>query len=134
MITIPEHTLSWIMLKAREQEAKDADTSDGLEDEGDNEYDILEDRPITDDDSVDELRVWISELPEDQQAELVALYWLARDNEPADAFPDLLERAMQSEGIPTADYLMGEPLLAAMLADGLDTLGIDVPDALAYES
>ena len=76
-----------------------------------------------------ELREFIANLNEDEQASLVALMWVGRETYGADEFEEALDTARLEATSPTADYLMGEPLLADHLESGLDALGISVEDA-----
>ena len=126
MLTISKVTLGWIILKAREFEVKDADTSDTGESEEAGAMSVLEDRG--DDASLDELRSWIHDLTDTEQAELVALFWLGRGDGDADEFADLVQRARESRNTPTADYLLGAPLLSDMLEEGLQALGYSVSE------
>lgn len=121
MLTISTDTVGWIILKAREVDVKDADTSDNGEAEEAGHLSVLEDRG--DDASYDELHSWIDDLTDTEQAELVALFWLGRGDGEADEFPELVERARASRSTPTADYLLGEPMLSDMLEEGLQALG-----------
>ncbi|MFT6772370.1 MAG: hypothetical protein ACJA1L_000074 [Paracoccaceae bacterium] len=124
MLNIPLETLAWIIVKAREVDVKDVDTSDSSEEDQDGS--VLEDRG--DDPSADEIRSWIEDLTDTEQAELVALFWLGRGDGVAEEFDDLIEQAREARTGPTAAYLLGEPLLADMLEEGLEQLGIPVED------
>lgn len=125
MLTLAQDTLGWIIMKARELDVKDVDTSDG--DEGDDDaLSVLESRG--NDASESELRSWIADLTDTEQAELVALFWLGRGDGGADEFEELVEQARAAKTGPTEDYLLGEPLLADMLEEGLEKLGIPVSD------
>jgi len=124
MPTIAPRTVAWIILKAREFDGKDEDTigeSDG--DYDDNPLAVLEDRPG--DATEDELRSWIEDLNDTEQAELVAIYWIGRGDGDAKEFDDLVAQARRARTTPTADYLLGSPMLGDMLEEGLEALGID---------
>ena len=125
-LNIPVDTVAWIILKAREFDVKDPATADSDEDDGHNALGVLEDR--ADDPTVEELRSWIADLSDDEQAELVAIMWLGRgDDEDASTFPGLVEeaRGRQQHGSRTADYLLGTPRLGDYLEEGLEKLGVD---------
>ncbi len=122
MLTIPLSTLGWISVKAREFDGKDVDTDDPGDD-SDNPLGVLEDR--ADDPTFDELTSWISDLTDSQKAELVAIFWLGRDDGDASDFAGLLEEARSQQGKSTARYLLGSPLLGDYLEEGLERLGID---------
>lgn len=123
MLTIPLRTVGWIVLKAREFDGKDIDTAEADAD-GEDPMGVLEDRP--DDPSEDEVAGWIEDLNEDEQAELVALFWLGRDDGGAEEWPALLAEARARRAGSTAKYLLGSPLLSDYLEAGLETLGINV--------
>ncbi|MEE8453195.1 MAG: DUF3775 domain-containing protein [Limibaculum sp.] len=122
MLTIPLSTLGWIIVKAREFDGKDVDTDDPGDD-SDNPLGVLEDR--ADDPTFEELTSWISDLTDSQKAELVAIFWLGRDDGDASDFAGLLEEARSQQGKSTARYLLGSPLLGDYLEEGLERLGID---------
>lgn len=123
-LTIPLETVGWIILKAREFNAKEGGpvADDDVDDE-DNPLGVLEDRG--DDPTELELTTWISDLTLTQQAELVALFWLGRDDGDASDFAGLVEEARGHQGAGTAPYLLGSPMLAEHLEQGLATLGFD---------
>ena len=87
MLTIPLSTLGWIIVKAREFDGKDVDTDDPGDD-SDNPMGVLEDR--ADDPTFEELTSWISDLTDSQKAELVAIFWLGRDDGDASASSPLI--------------------------------------------
>jgi hypothetical protein len=125
MLTIPLTTLGWIIVKAREFDGKDTGTDD-IGDDSDNPMGVLEDR--ADDPTEDELTSWISDLTDSQKSELVALFWLGRDDGDASDFPELIEQARGQQGKSTARYLLGSPLLGDYLEEGLERLGIDTSE------
>ncbi len=125
MLTIPLSTLGWIIVKAREFDGKDVDTDDPGDD-SDNPMGVLEDR--ADDPTFDELTSWISDLTDSQKAELVAIFWLGRDDSNSADFAELLTEARSQQGKSTARYLLGSPLLGDFLEEGLERLGIDTSE------
>jgi len=127
MLRIPLTTIAWIIVKAREFDGKDVDTGDAGDVEGSDPMGVLEDR--LDDPTMDELTSWINDLTDSQKAELVALFWLGRDDGDASDFADLVEQAQGQQGKgSTARYLLGSPLLADYLEEGLERLGIDTSE------
>lgn len=76
-----------------------------------------------------ELRGFIDNLNEDEQASLVAVMWIGRDSFDADDLEEAKATARQEATTPTADYLLGTPHLADHLENGLDALGISATDA-----
>ena len=126
MLNIPLSTLGWIILKAREFDVKDVDTGSGDVDAGDDPMGVLEDRP--DDPVFQELTGWIDDMNETERSELVALFWLGRDEGEAADFPGLVEEARGLQTRSTARYLLGSPLMADYIEDGLERLGYDTSE------
>lgn len=124
MLTIPLSTVAWIILKAREFDAKDiaSDASD-IEGDEDNPYGVLADR--ADDPTVQELTSWIGDLNDTERAELVALFWLGRDSGAPGDMRELIAEARRNLDHKTAAYLLDNPMLADHLEEGLSILGYD---------
>ena len=74
------------------------------------------------------LVAFLSELSEEELAELVALMWLGRGSFDPEEWSEALSTAREEHsGIAgTVRYLLGEPLLADYLEEGLDRLGYPV--------
>ncbi len=126
MLKIPVETVVWIIVKAREFDAKEEGDITRSEEDGDNPLGVLEDR--LDDATASELTTWISDLTETQQAELVALMWLGRGDDGPESFGELLEEARGQQGERTARYLLGTPQLGDYLEDGLEKMGISTAE------
>lgn len=122
MLNIPMETLGWIITRARAFDVKEADSYDGQADE-DDAGDVLQDRG--DDPAEAELTSWIDDLTDTQAAELVALMWLGRGDGGAEDFAALVEQARSRRIGKTSKYLLGEPMLADYLEEGLEALGIN---------
>ncbi len=127
-LTISPEKVCFIIIKAREFDAKDEITE---EDPGSNPSDdkgaeILEDHP--DDPVVEELTSLINCLSEDEQIDLVALMWLGREDYTAADWPAVREEAAKAHNERTADYLLGIPLLGDFLEEGLSMLGYSCED------
>lgn len=73
-----------------------------------------------DDPTFQELKSTIEDLEPDQQVTLVALMWVGRGDFTLDEWDDAIERAQDSWNPRTAEYLIGTPLVADYLAEGLD--------------
>jgi DNA-directed RNA polymerase specialized sigma24 family protein len=71
------------------------------------------------DNTEDELAAMISTLNEDEQIELVALAWLGRGSYSVEEWADAVSEATRAHNDRTAQYLMGMPLLADYLEEGL---------------
>ena len=122
-LTISPEKICFIIVKAREFDAKDQVTEP---DPGSNPCDdgntaILEDHD--DDPVVEELTSFINCLSEDEQIDLVALTWLGRDDYSASDWPAVRAEAARAHNKRTAAYLLGTPLLADFLEEGLSLLG-----------
>ncbi len=127
-LTIPLETACFIIVKAREFDAKDAVTdpdpaSDPTEDR---QVAVLEDHD--DDPALEEMKALISALTIDEQIDLVALTWLGRGDNSAADWEDVRAEAADARNDRTADYLCGTPLLADHLANGLSVLGYSCED------
>jgi Protein of unknown function (DUF3775) len=72
-----------------------------------------------------ELKATIDDLEPDQQVDLVGLMWLGRGDYSVDEWDKALAEAGASWNRRTAEYLIGTPLLADYLTDGLDQLGLE---------
>ena len=117
-LDIPLETVCRIILRAREFEAlvPDTDPDEGSNSADDRAVDELEDDG--ENPTEEELRAVIDDLPEDEQAELVALAWVGRGTYDATEWDEALETAVD-EVNEVADYLIGLPLLSAYLEGGL---------------
>lgn len=120
MLHLPLDTVAWIIVKARALDASESGLEAGFED--------------PEDAAEDELGTWIADLTDTQRAELVALFWLGRDGGDADEFPGLVAQARAHLDRPTAAYLLGSPMLADWLEEGLEALGFDVADVESLAS
>jgi hypothetical protein len=125
MLEIAPEKVAQVIVRARELDGKVA-RWDTPGDDADAES-ILESRPS--DATEQELRQFIEGLNNDEQAALVALMWIGRETFGADELQEAVETAKNEATTPTEDYLLGEPLLADYLEDGLDALGISIEDA-----
>lgn len=126
-LSIPLEKVCFIIMKAREFDAKDVETQPdpGSSPSDDHEIGVLEDRP--DDPSLEELGSLISSLSVDEQIDLVALVWLGRSEYP-DEWKAVRTEASNAHSEHTAGYLCGNPLLADHLSDGLSILGLSCAD------
>ena len=125
-LAISPEKVCYIILKAREFDAKDAVTEPdtGSNPTDDNMISVLEDHG--DDPVQEELTSFISDLSEDEQVDLVTLAWLGRDDNTVEDWSALREeaqRAHSTRATHTANYLIGMPLVADYLQEGLSLLG-----------
>ena len=123
-LSISTEKICFVVLKAREFDVKDADTSsdeDGSNPADDRMVEVLEDRP---DDPVDqELVAFIEAMSEDEQVDLVALMRLGRGDGTIEEWSELRSEAADGRNGRTTAYLLGEPMLGDMLAEGLAAFG-----------
>lgn len=96
MLPIPSDKIAEVIILAREL------------DRAENEFDGFVDR-----------------LAEDEQAALVAVFWIGRGSFEPENLREALNTAMQEATTPASDYLKGSPHLSDHLQAGLDALGID---------
>lgn len=122
-LTISPEKVCFIIIKAREFDAKDEVTE---EDPGSNPSDDLDAAILenhADDPVVEELTSLINSLSEDEEIDLVALAWLGRDDYTVSDWPAVREEAARAHNNRTAAYLLGIPLLGDFLEEGLSMLG-----------
>ncbi len=126
--TPPEISLSteqvcFLIVKAREFDVKDVVT---IPDPASNAADdgmagVLEDHG--DDPTRAEFVAFVDALSVDEQVELVALAWLGRGDSGIEEWAELRAEAARQHNRRTAAYLLGMPLLADYLEEGLSTFG-----------
>jgi len=76
----------------------------------------------------EELMGFIDGLAEEEKVELVALAWLGRGDYDKTEWDDALEAAADRSNDRTADYLLGLPMLADYLEEGLDAFDLSCAD------
>ncbi len=118
---------AFVILKAREFHARvvpfdegDSETSD----EQPRADGILENR--SDDASLKEIAGFLAALNEDEKANLVALEWIGRGAYEPGEWDEALRTARSERTTPTARYLLGDPLLAEYLEEGMAAFGYDM--------
>ena len=127
-LEIAPEKIAHVIIKAREYDVKVGAWSDSPEG-GDADEDpeaILED--YANDPTRDELAGFIDALNDDEQAHLVALAWVGRGTFDPEDFEEAVETARSERTSSTATYLLGMPLLADYLEEGLEKLGYSVED------
>lgn len=133
-LAISAEKVAFIIEKAREFDVKEAasDPDSGSNPSDDDAVDVLADDGA--DPVGNELGSFMIALNEDEQIDLVALTWLGRGDGTIDDWDDLRARAVEARAEyrsprrETVHYLLGEPMLGDLLADGLDEFGIDWTD------
>ncbi len=123
MLTIDPDIVQRIIAKARQYDVKVAanEPDPGSNMAEDEMLEVIEDYP--DDPVEEELREFISNLNEDDQATLVAMAWIGRGSFDKAEWRDALREAREQHGEDAAKYLMGLPLLGDYLAEGMAAFG-----------
>jgi DNA-directed RNA polymerase delta subunit len=126
MLEISTEKVAHVIIRAREYDAKTGSWEDALASgfRDDSSDAILEN--FSTDSIGSELAQFIADLNDDEQASLVALTWLGRGSFSADELDEAISTAKTEKISKTQDYLMGIPLLADYLEDGLEKLGYSV--------
>ena len=70
-----------------------------------------------------ELRELIADLNVDEASDLIALAWIGRGDYEASEWTEAVTAARERAGKRTAKYLLGMPMLADWLEDGLEAIG-----------
>jgi Protein of unknown function (DUF3775) len=122
-LTISPEKVCFVIIKAREFDAKDEVTEPepGSNPADDMDIEVLEDHE--DDPVVEELTSFINSLSEDEQIDLVALAWLGREDYSARDWPVVRGEAARAHNQRTAEYLLGTPQIGDFLEEGLSMLG-----------
>lgn len=134
MLDMDLETVCWLILKVREFEVEDALPAAA----GDDDATLSPDQPseqeeivaaylerVREDPLYEDAKRVIDELNEDAQIELVALLWIGRgDFTGPEEWPEALRQARERHNERTADYLLGNPLVADHLEEGLSQLGM----------
>jgi hypothetical protein len=79
-----------------------------------------EDEDLSREEVVEEIRG----LDRREQAELVALMWLGRDEGDPEEFETLVRQALERREVPTEDYLLDHPHVAEHWLEGMERLGL----------
>jgi hypothetical protein len=122
-LAIATDKVCFVAVKAREFDVKDLVTepNPGSNPTDDRMIAILEDHK--DDPVVRELTAFIGALNADEQIDLVALAWLGRGDGGLDDWAELRAQAAGEHSRRAVHYLLGLPLLADYLEEGLSLFG-----------
>ena len=123
-LAISEDKLCFVIAKAREFDVKDVvtDPGDSSNATDDAMISVLEDH--RNDPVVQEIRAAIFAMSEDEQIDLVALTWLGRGDGTINDWDELRAEAARAHNKRTASYLLGIPLLADYLEEGMSQFGM----------
>ncbi|MDB5547863.1 MAG: hypothetical protein JWP21_1310 [Tardiphaga sp.] len=122
-LAISTDKVTFLIEKARQFDVKEeaTDIDAGSNGADDNMIDVLQDDGT--DPVVQEISGFIAALTEDEQIDLVALMRLGRGDGTIEEWSELRREAADGRNGRTASYLLGEPMLGDMLAEGLDAFG-----------
>ena len=123
-LAISPDKVAFIIEKAREFDVKEgaSDPDSGSNGADDDMIDVLQDNGR--DPVVRELTSFINALTEDEQIDLVTLMRLGRGDGTIEEWDELRREAVEGRNGGSASYLLGEPMLGDLLADGLDQFGL----------
>ena len=122
MLNINSETVCYLIERAREFQIQDGGS---LFDESGGDSDEMGRGSSTEslDPAFRDFKSTMADLEPDQQVELVALMWLGRGDFSIEEWPQALQQAGDSWNRRTAEYLIGTPLLADYLLEGLQAHG-----------
>jgi hypothetical protein len=120
----------FLIVKAREFDVKtgveDPDPDNKSSDSG-SEEDL---RDYSEDPTLQEIKMFVDDLNEDEQIDLVALMWVGRGDFDTAEWEDARTEAIRArdEHGHTAEYLLGAPLLGDYLEEALSQFGQSCKD------
>lgn len=124
VLNINPETVCYIILKAKEFQAKEAVTFDEKIPESEYEYDwsqILADHE--DDLTYLEIKGVIEDLEPDQQVDLLTLMYIGRGDFDLDEWSAARKQAKDNLAPNLTDYLLSKPLIADYLSKALELMG-----------
>lgn len=126
MLEINPEIVCNIILKAREFFAKEEvivpeDPKEAKEFSDDYDFQILAD--YRNDLTFVEFKSLVNTLEPDQQAIIVALFWIGRGDYDIKEWDEAVSEATRAWNTHTAEYLLSKPLLASYLEDALNQFG-----------
>jgi hypothetical protein len=124
-LAISTEKVGFLIEKARQFDVKEAasDPDSGSNGADDDMIDVLQDSG--DDPVVREIIGFINALSVDEQIDLIALMRLGRGDGTIEEWNELRRQAADSRDGRTVTYLLGEPMLGDLLAEGLEEFGAD---------
>jgi hypothetical protein len=127
VLQIAPEKVGWLILKARAFDAKVAPSIDAADASDDDEAELVDNR--SDDSDVSEIIGFVRDLNEDEEVDLIALAWVGRGTFDVEDWEEARQTARDEKTTRTERYLLGMPLLADYLAEGLEAFGIDPGEA-----
>lgn len=126
-LAIAPHTVCFLLERLREYDALSMtpESTDGAAPLDEEDIDALREREnrFKDNPLYQELATFIGDLSVDQKVDLVALMWLGRGGLSASDWPELHAEAEEAHNARTFSYILGTPLAADYLEEGLAALG-----------
>lgn len=126
MIELNPENVRFVIQKARAFQTEEGDGADDAAADFDDLEALAREGADEEDLSQDEMTAAIRDLEPDQQICLVALMWLGRGDYDIDDWDGALDDARAAFNARTAEYLIGTPLLADYLEEGLQLHGYDL--------
>lgn len=132
MLEVNPETVCFLILKAHQydvdSERSASDAPNPLDDEALEELDARAEDTVAENPVYEEMKSFIDDMNEDEQVDVVALMWLGRDGGSANDWLQVRAEAARAHNEHSAEYLLGTPLLADYLSEGLNCLGYDCED------
>jgi hypothetical protein len=127
-LTVSPEKVAFLIEKARDFDGKEqvTDPDPGSNGADDNMIDVLEDRG--NDPVLKEIAGIFAAMSEDEKVDVVALMRLGRGDGTIDDWDEIRAEAARGFNGHTVRYLLGEPLLGDLLAEGLEAFGISLAD------
>ena len=125
VLQIATNKVAFIISLAREFDVKVAPWDETI-DADDNMEAVLENS--AEDSYEAQMKSFIDDLNDDEQAHLVALMWVGRGTYEPEDFQEAVQTARAERVNETSAYLTGVPLLADYLEEGLQKLGIELEE------
>lgn len=126
-LQIAPEKIGWLILKARAFDAKVSPLVPADEASDDDDQELLANRK--DDPDAAEIAGFVRGLNEDEETDLVALAWVGRGTFDLEDWEEARQTARDERSTRTEHYILGMPLLADYLAEGLEAFGIDPGEA-----
>lgn len=122
-LSVSSEQVCYLIIKMREFDVQDVatDPGDASNESDDRTVSVLED--YADNPVVQEIQGAIETMPDDEQADLVALMQLGRGDRDIDEWEALHNEAQREYIDQTAAYLLGQPLASDYLEEGLTQFG-----------
>jgi len=126
-LQIEPQKVGWLILKARAFDAKVAPSIDAADASDDDEAELLDNR--ANDPDAAEIVGFVRGLNEDEEIDLIALAWVGRGTYDIEDWQEARRTAREERSSRTERYLLGMPMLADYLAEGLEAFGLDPGEA-----